>query len=60
VNNTHIGLQVHDGPTNPGGLVADFDIIGFELSQELEEVQSVEVEAKVTYVDTAPDWMDPT
>lgn len=58
--NSHVGFQVHDGSVNPGGLEADFDIIGFELSQQLEETQMVNVEAKVTYIDTAPDWTDPT
>ncbi len=51
---------MYDGDTNPGGLVADFDITGFDIDQSLEEVQSVDVTAKVTYIDTAPAWTDPS
>lgn len=54
LNGTHIGLRVYDGADN--GPEADFSIIDFNQSQELENVQMTEVRAKLTYVDTAPVW----
>jgi len=38
------------------GLFADFEIIGFEIDQSLEEAIKVNVVAKIAYSDTPPAW----
>ena len=60
LNTTHLGFQVFDGSTNPSGLIADFNVIDFEVTQNLEGVQEVSVTLAITHVDTAPAWQDPT
>ncbi len=60
LNTTHLGFQVFDGSVNPSGLIADFNVIDFELTQNLEGVQEVSVSLAITHVDTAPSWQDPT
>lgn len=59
MNDTLIGLAVMDGDiASPGseGLQANFEIIGFEIDQSLEEAIKVNVTAKIGYSATAPTW----
>ena len=60
LNGTHIGFQVFDGATNPSGLIADFHVVDFEVTQNLEGIQEVSVSLAITHINTAPAWQDPT
>ena len=60
LNGTHLGFQVFDGPVNPSGLIADFEVISVKLGQPRDGVQTADVSLSVTSIDTAPAWQDPT
>jgi len=54
LNNNHIGIRIYDGADN--GPEADFEVIDFEMGQEIEGVQMTSVRLKLTYIATAPVW----
>ena len=61
LNNTTIAFAALDGDFSSGdqGLYAEFDILGWEINQALEEAQRVSVTAKITIGDTvSPVWVD--
>lgn len=56
LNNTPIALFVSDG--NGVGLDADFSVMTFNITQNLEEVMSVSVTLKPTASSRAPQWLE--
>ena len=54
-NNTHLGVKFLDAASGTG-YTADMLVTGFELGQEDDGIQIVNVTMKPTYVATAPTW----
>lgn len=63
LNNTSIAMAILDGDkavAGSTGLWADFDVIGFEKGEPLEEAQVVSWTLKPTYSTVAPEWVKVT
>jgi len=57
--NLVVGFQILDGADGQG-IQADFNIAKFTRNEPLNEGVTVDVEAFITYVDTAPEWIGAT